>query len=141
MALFKDDGKTLRTWDPDLSGGLSLDNWVRRVARWRAISLTRSKFYGSRGTASDEIPEMTSSEPGPMRRAMLKERWSMLTQRLRVECSEMGWLMFLLFWVQEMSVAEVCEATGKSHDAVYAWRSRLRDLVQRFLDDIDERAR
>ena len=54
-----------------------------------------------------------------------------LLDRLREELSPLGLTLFEQLFIQQRSVAEVCEQTGMSRDAVYAWQSRLGKLSRR----------
>jgi hypothetical protein len=39
--------------------------------------------------------------------------------------------------VEERTIVDVCEATGMTTDAVYAFRSRLGKLVRRLVDELE----
>ena len=137
LALFSRDGYVLRTWQAER--GLSLENFVGLIAERQVLSFLRS---GRRNPwkeepllASDELdPE--APESGPEAAASSREHLALLLGRLREELSPLGWRLFELLFVREMSQSEVEAATGLSADAVYAWRSRLRRLAQKVLAEM-----
>jgi RNA polymerase sigma factor (sigma-70 family) len=137
LALFSRDGHVLRTWQAER--GLSLENFVGLIAERQVLSFLRS---GRRNPwkedpllASDEI-EPESPESNPEVAASSREHLALLLDRLREELSPLGWRLFELLFVREMSQSEVEAATGLSADAVYAWRSRLRRLAQKLLAEM-----
>jgi RNA polymerase sigma-70 factor (ECF subfamily) len=139
LALFSREGRVLRTWQAER--GLSLENFVGLIAERQVLSFLRS---GRRNPwkedplfASDEL-EPEAPESGPEAAAASREHLSLLLDRLREELSPLGWRLFELLFVREMSQAEVEAASGLSADAVYAWRSRLRRLAQTLLIELSE---
>jgi RNA polymerase sigma factor (sigma-70 family) len=139
LALFSRDGRVLRTWQAER--GLSLENFVGLIAERQVLSFLRS---GRRNPwkedpllASDEI-EPESLESNPEEIVASREHLSLLLDRLREELSPLGWRLFELLFVREMSQSEVEAASGLSADAVYAWRSRLRRLSQKLLAELSE---
>jgi RNA polymerase sigma-70 factor (ECF subfamily) len=137
LALFSRDGHVLRTWQAER--GLSLENFVGLVAERQVLSFLRS---GRRNPwkedpllAAEELePEAPGS--GPEEIVASREHLSLLVDRLHEELSPLGWRLFEMLFVQELSQAEVQAASGLSADAVYAWRSRLRRLAQKLLAEM-----
>ena len=68
--------------------------------------------------------------------AVSRELLRGLLRRLEETLSPLGRQLFELIFLQERSVADVEDAMGMTSDAVYAWRSRLRRLSRRLLDDM-----
>jgi RNA polymerase sigma-70 factor (ECF subfamily) len=137
LALFARDGHVLRSWQPER--GLSLPNFVGLVAERQVLSFLRS---GRRNPWKEE-PSFTGEEidteapdSGPEEVAAGREHLTLLLDRLRESLSPQGWQLFDLLFVQELSQAEVQTASGLSADAVYAWRSRLRRVARRLLDEM-----
>ncbi len=136
LTLFADGARVLKTWNSDR--GLSLENFVGLVAQRRAISMLRT---GKRSpwkedpTLDDEL-DGAAPDPDPEERTASREHLRLLLGRLKEELSPLGWRLFDLLLVRERSVKEVRAETGMSRDAVYAWRSRLRKLARRLLDEI-----
>jgi len=138
LALFADDGKVLRSWQPER--GLSLLNFVGLVAERQTASILRN---GKRSPWKEDptLPEdfpPESSESGPEEIAASREKWRLLLDRLTEELSPLGRHLFDLLCLRELSPKEVALETGMSLDAVYQWRSRLRNLARRLLDEMSE---
>jgi RNA polymerase sigma-70 factor (ECF subfamily) len=139
LALFARDARVLRSWQPER--GLSLPNFVGLVAERQVLSFLRS---GRRNSWKEE-PSFTGDEleteapdSGPEEIAAGREHLSLLLDRLREELSPLGWRLFDLLFVQELSQIEAQAASGLSADAVYAWRSRLRRLAQKLVAEMSE---
>lgn len=139
LALFAREARVLRSWEPER--GLSLLNFVGLVAERQVLSFLRS---GRRNSWKEE-PSLTGDEleteapdRGPEEIAVSREHLSRLLDRLRESLSPLGWRLFDLLFVQELSQSEVQAASGLSADAVYAWRSRLRRLAQKLAAEMSE---
>jgi RNA polymerase sigma-70 factor (ECF subfamily) len=138
LALFADDGKALRSWQPER--GLSFLNFVGLVAERQTVSILRS---GKRSPWKDEaaLPEgmdWASPDRGPEEITASREQLELLLHRLNDELSPLGRHLFDLLYLRELSPEEVMRQTGLSSDAIYAWRSRLRKLAGRLLDETSE---
>lgn len=136
LSLFSRDARVLRAWDSER--GLSLENFVGLVAERFVVSALRS---GKRNLwkESPGLPEeldVPSPESGPEAATASREQLGLLLDRLREEVSPLGWRLFDLLFVKELSLAEVKTESGLSDDAVYAWRSRLRRVAQRLLHEM-----
>ncbi|HET9227380.1 MAG TPA: hypothetical protein VFR31_11985, partial [Thermoanaerobaculia bacterium] len=118
--------------------GLSLENFVGLVAERQVVSFLRS---GKRNPwKEDPSPVEELDEPamesGPEEVAASREQLGLLLDRLREKLTPLGYQIFLLLFVQELSIPEIMAATGLSADAVYAWRSRLRRLARQLLAEV-----
>jgi RNA polymerase sigma-70 factor (ECF subfamily) len=139
MALFADDGRVLRSWDP--KRGASLPNFVGLVAERQVLSYLRN---GKRNPQreepllTDDELETESLDSGTEEIVASREQLSLLLDRLREELSPQGWQLFDLLFIQELSPAKVQAVTGLSADAVYQWRSRLRREAKRLLAEMSE---
>jgi RNA polymerase sigma-70 factor (ECF subfamily) len=132
LALFERNFRVLRDWKPER--GLSLENFVGLVAKCQVLSFLRS----SRRNPWPEDPSQSeyalgveAEDPGPEEIVASREHLALLLDRLYEELSPLGWRMFELLFVQYLSQAEVEAVSGLSADAVYAWRSRLRDIARK----------
>jgi RNA polymerase sigma-70 factor, ECF subfamily len=135
LVLFANDGKVLRDWRP--KRGLSFDNFVGLVAERRTVSkLRRKRYILIEVPTPDEHFDQPAPGPRPDENAAWRERHELLLQRLKEELSPLGWYLFDLLFLQELPIKEVKRLTGMSAAAVYAWRSRLRRLVRRLLDEL-----
>ncbi len=135
LLLFADGGKVLRSWQPER--GLSLLNFVGLVAERQTASLLRS---GKRSPWKEDpmLPEdLDQAAPGsgPEEIAASREQLKLLLHRLTEELSPLGRHLFDLLFLRELPFEEVTRQTGMTADAVYAWRSRLRRLARRLLDE------
>lgn len=132
--LFDDGGKPLRAWEP--ARGLSLPNFVGLIAERHAVSVLRS---GRRSPWTEEPTEAGDLDDGAVAAGgadagtelalLSRDLLATLLDRLRVSLSPLGMELFRQLFVEERAVEEVCDAMAMSADAVYAWRSRLRKLV------------
>jgi RNA polymerase sigma-70 factor (ECF subfamily) len=137
LALFSRGGRVLRAWEPER--GLSLENFVGLVAERQVLSFLRSSrrnpWPEETSLAEDELDTETE-DSGPEETAASREHLALLLDRLREEVSPLGWRLFQLLFVQELSQPEVEAASGLSADAVYAWRSRLRRVARKLLAEM-----
>lgn len=138
LVLFADDGKVLRSWQPER--GLTLLNFVGLVAERQTASILRN---GKRSPWKEDptLPEdfqQASPESGPEEIAASREQLKLLLHRLTEELSPLGRHLFDLLFLRELPAEEVVRRTGMSPDAVYAWRSRLRRLAGRLLDEMSD---
>jgi RNA polymerase sigma factor (sigma-70 family) len=132
LALFSRDGRILQSWQAER--GLSLENFVGLIAERQVLSFLRSgrrNPWKEEASFTAEELETEAPESGPEETASSREHLALLLDRLREELSPLGWRLFELLFVQEMSQSEVEAASGLSAGAVYAWRSRLRRLSQK----------
>jgi RNA polymerase sigma factor (sigma-70 family) len=139
LSLFARDAHVLREWQPER--GLSLENFVGLVAQRQVLSFLRN---GKRNPWKEdpfleEDLDTAGPDTGPEEITASREELHLLLDRLREELSPLGWQLFDLLFVQELSQPEVMSASGLSADAVYAWRSRLRRLAQRLAAEMSGR--
>lgn len=139
LALFARDARVLRSWQPER--GLSLESFVGLVAERLVLSFLRSPrrnpWKEDPSFFEDDL-DVQAPESGPEEVAANREHLALLLDRLRDELSPLGWWLFVLLFVKELSVLEVQAATGLSADAVYQWRSRLRGRVRKLLAEMSE---
>lgn len=137
LCLFEAGGKVLRSWDPDR--GMSLENFVGLVAQRQAQSRLRTgKHNPWREQDFGGIDEPVSTAAGPETEVIQRGDLGALLDRLRESLTPLGWTLFDLLYLKDMSVKEVGMATGMSGDAVYAWRSRLRKQVRTLHADLNQ---
>lgn len=129
VALLANDGRALRAWRP--GAGMGLRGFVGLVAEREVSSILRS---GRRSPWSDDPTPMDAIDgpapsTGPEEQVATREVLDQVLLRLHSTLSPLGRMLFERLFVAEESVETVCEATGMSADAVYAWRSRLRKAI------------
>jgi RNA polymerase sigma-70 factor (ECF subfamily) len=135
--LFDGERRALRAWDP--ARGMSLVNYVGLLAEHQVVAILRTgrrNPWREEATEDEELARSAGGTESPESRVWSREVLGQLLERLRAELTPRGFLLFQLLLVEERGVEEVCEATGMSPDAVYAWRSRLGKTVRRLIADI-----
>lgn len=136
LSLFTKGGHVLRSWDE--GRGLSLENFVGLVSERHVVSFLRSSRRNPRKEEAvlAEAFEDAARDPGPEEATASREQLRLLLERLRENLSPLGWHVFELLFVQELSLAETMASSGLSADAVYAWRSRLRRLAKNLMAEL-----
>ncbi len=139
LLLFKDDGRVLRSWEPER--GLSLLNFVGLVAEREvghiARSDKRSPWSEALGAANDaQLDDAPSLASGPESDVGSRDLFDRLHQRLEVELHARGMELYRLLILEDTPIPDVCAATGLSADAAYAWRSRLLKRVRELLIEL-----
>lgn len=125
-ALFANDGKALRAWDPEK--GRKLVSFVRLIAKRKVISMLRSHTkspWSDDPTESETLDVIAAGERDTLDHEE-RDAVSTLWARLKPHLGERGVLLFQLLFVEEQEVEHVMERTQMSRDAIYAWRSRFR---------------
>lgn len=137
VQLFARQGHVLHQWEE--GRGLSLANWVGRLARLRALDAVRSGMRGPWHHDATE-PEFFEDRRGaaatPECVSRASELWAQIQRRVHEEESEAGQEMFRLLFVQDLSTQEVRELTGKSEAAIFKWKSRLRKSIAREIEQL-----
>ncbi|MDI1449097.1 sigma-70 family RNA polymerase sigma factor [Polyangium sp. 6x1] len=130
-------GNLLARWDPEAGPlgafvGAIAENHVRSILRSRV----RSPF--TEIATEQEALELALPRGGPCHETTIVSREAL--RRLEAELDDEEREGFFAFFVDERSIEEMCVVTGKSREAVYKQRQRLRERVRRILDE-DEAAR
>lgn len=126
VALFADDGRALRAWDP--ARGMSLPNFVGLLAEREVIAVLRSKRrspWTEEPVDGDDLEQPEDSDRRPDRRLQERDALRALLAAVKSRLGDRGLLLFQWLLVEERPVGEVCEALSMTPDAVYAWKSRL----------------
>jgi len=136
LSLFANQARVLRSWQAER--GLSLENFVGLVSERYVVSFLRSgrRNPWKEELASGEELDVRIDEPSPDRVAAGRQQLRLLVDGLRDHLSPLGFHLFQLLFVQELSLPETMAASGLSADAVYAWRSRLRRLARELMSDL-----
>lgn len=137
LALFADDGRVLRAWDP--ARGLSLASWCGLVAERETASILRSGRRSPWTEAATELDELEEALGGVQDievQVSSREQLGRLVDRLREALSPRGLELFHRLIVEEETVESVCLSTGMSSDAVYAWKSRIAKVVRKLAADL-----
>lgn len=136
LALFSREARILQAWDAER--GLSLENFVGLVAERQVVSFLRSgkRNPWKEDPSSEEELDAAAPDSGPEETAASREQLSLLLDALREKLTPLGYQIFVLLFVQELSIPETMAASGLSADAVYAWRSRLRRMARQLLAEL-----
>jgi RNA polymerase sigma-70 factor, ECF subfamily len=136
LSLFANQARVLRSWQAER--GLSLENFVGLVSERHVVSFLRSgrrNPWKEELTSGDQL-DVRVDQPTPDRVAAGRQQLRLLVDRLRDQLSPLGFHLFELLYVRELSLPETMTASGLSADAVYAWRSRLRRLAREVMSDV-----
>jgi DNA-directed RNA polymerase specialized sigma24 family protein len=138
VALFADDAKALKAWDPNL--GLSLVNFVGLLAQRRAASILRVKrrMPWQEESAGDDLPVEPPAHAQREADAQIGSRdlLQRLFDRLQVSLSPRGLELFYRLYVDEQAIEDVCAQTGMNAAAVYQWKSRLGKAARDALEEL-----
>ena len=136
-ALFADEGRVLKTWDPDK--GLSLQNFVGLVAHRQALSILRTgkrNPYTEDPTLDTELDSYTPPSHELAEAVETRDVARAVFQSMDAQLSPLGRRLFELIVLEERDVNEVAEEMGMGSAAVYAWRSRLGKLMRKEYEKI-----
>lgn len=141
-ALFEDDARALRDWDPAL--GLSFRNFVGLLAQRRAASILRARTslswaheHQDHADALDDAGYDCTPEGNAASRELLVCLWT----RMRRLVSARGLVLFELLYLRDESIAEVCAEAGLTINAVYQWRRRLGVIARAELTQLQSELR
>lgn len=125
-ALFANEGRALRAWDPEK--GRKLVSFVRLIAKRKVISMLRSntKNPWADDPTEHEMLDVIAGDDRDSLHHEERDAVSTLWSRLKPHLGDRGLILFQLLFVEEQDVEHVMAKTEMSRDAVYAWRSRLR---------------
>jgi RNA polymerase sigma-70 factor (ECF subfamily) len=137
VVLFAEEGRVMRQWDPER--GLSLKNFVGLIAEREVSVILRSRRkspWTEDAVAPEDLDESTDHAASPEHITASKEMLARILETVRQQLTDHGFELFQLLVVEERSIDDVCAATGKSADAIYAWRSRLGRLVMKVAQEV-----
>jgi DNA-directed RNA polymerase specialized sigma24 family protein len=137
LFLFANGGRALLRWDP--ARGLDLRGYVALLSKRETASILRSgrrSPWKEEATPSDVLDENADAAMGPESTAISREMGAALTDAVRARLSAGGVEMFELLLVEGRRPEDVCALTGKTPDAVYAWKSRLVRLAREVAEEL-----
>lgn len=128
IALIEKDYRALREWRPET---LPLKAWVGYLTRRRAAQFLRSPRSQLREPTvpDDEIPPRPS-ERTPERIVLGDDLLQKVYLCLMARSSAVDMDTFDRLFLLEQSTAEIRAATGRSSDAIYQCKHRLRDRAE-----------
>lgn len=137
VALFAEDGKVLKAWDP--ARGLTLASFCGLIAEREAASILRSgrrSPWTEAATELDDLEKQLAEVPDVEVRVSSRQQLARLIDRLREALSPRGLELFHRLVIDDESVESVCASTGMTADAVYAWKSRIGRVVRKLAAEI-----
>lgn len=126
-ALFADEQRALRSWDP--ARGLGLANFVGLLAERELASIFRSRRrnpWAQEPLAPDDLDAVAPRSDDLERKLIHRDLVQKLLARLERELSPLGMRIFLAVWRDHKEVNELTEELGMTSEAIWAWRSRIR---------------
>lgn len=129
LALFRDDGRILRAWQPER--GLTLEQFVGFIARRHVLSTLRNRQRNPFEMQPIDPAELEAQPASGGRRdahGSTESRQSLerLTAALGERLSPAGLEMFRRLFVEEESVRDVSQSLGLTPECVYQWRTRIK---------------
>lgn len=136
LALLADDGKALRTFDPDQ--GRTLEGFVGMVAERQIIDWVRRQQAARRGggaTFTDDraLERRAAIEPDPEHAVLTADLIAAFGRHLEATLPEIGLLVFRLMYTDRLAPTAAAEALGVKRQVVYNWQHRIRGEVRSFL--------
>jgi len=124
--------KLLERWNPAAG---SLGAFVGAIAENHVRSILRSRIRSPFSEVATEIDILCNAlgDSGMSQETSIDSRHRL--RRLESELGDEERELFFAFFVDEMSIEEMSMSSGKSKEAVYKQRNRLRERVRRILDD------
>lgn len=135
IRLFDKSWHKLRQWDPARSPFASFIGMITENEVISVLRIASANPWTEDPTVDEDFERMHQITPGPERDADSRERLRQILAALDAKLSDLGHYMFQLLFLDERSVEEVCEITGMTPDAVYQWRTRVRDLVAKLVSE------
>jgi RNA polymerase sigma-70 factor (ECF subfamily) len=129
LLLFDRGARVLSGWEPER--GLSLENFVGLVVEREAFAFLRSgrRSAWAETPTSDDVLDAHSEPSSTDRQVTCRDELRKLWRRLQLQLSPRGTALFHALLVEQQSVEEVCDTFNMSANALYSFRSRLRDKV------------
>ncbi|MFO0762048.1 MAG: hypothetical protein U0359_36750 [Byssovorax sp.] len=130
--LFEQNWHKLRLWDARRGPLVAFIRMiaVKETAGWWVKRAKRAEVVDP--DVADERPDPA---PAQDRLAISREELRRIHEGMKKERSALCWTMYLLLFVDDLSVDEVRERMDMSEDAVFAWRMRIRRKIFQILSD------
>jgi RNA polymerase sigma factor (sigma-70 family) len=130
LLLFDRDSRVLRSWDPER--GLSLANFVGLVAEREAKAILRSgrrSAWAEKPTSEDDLSGFAADERALEDHVVSREELRKIWHCLEEQLSPRGLELFHALLIEQLSIEELAERFDMSPNALYTFRSRLRQQV------------
>ena len=128
LTLFDKDADILRSWDPDIG---PLEALVGHIASIRTAEICRSRLspWREEPTAGEDLPDPGRHDT-PEDHALSRNELLVILFCLRSRFTPRDIQLFDLTFLQQLSPPEVAEKAKSGLDAIYKWRSRLRQWAR-----------
>ena len=139
LALFEQEGRVLKTWDPEK--GLSLRNFVGLVSQRTAHGILlsgRRTPWPDDPTDPRDMESLDEASRDPLPAIQSRAELQRLMDRLTEELSPRGLSLFYRLCVNQEDVRAVAQSTGMTEQAVYAFRKRLERTAQDIAQELRE---
>jgi RNA polymerase sigma-70 factor (ECF subfamily) len=135
-SLFARDGRTLRGWDANV---LSLTSFVGMVAERDALSIVRSRRRNpmTESPTESEVLERATPPTDVEQTVLTRDLVRALFTRLERALSPLGMRVFRALFVDDQDVETASRELELTPDAIYQWRSRIRQTARAVADEID----
>lgn len=130
LALFDDDARALRAWDPSRP----LEPFVAIIADHQVASILRSgkrKPWRDDHDGAIDVDTFENKSGSPEGIVGTTQLYDAILARLRVDLSPKGLELFQALVVEEQPIEELQKTHGMTRDALYAWKSRLVKMVKK----------
>ncbi len=131
LVIFDHDSRVLRSWDPER--GLSLANFVGLVAEREAKAILRSgrrSAWAEKPTSEDDVSALAVDDRALEDHVVSRQELQRIWHRLEEQLSPRGIELFHALMIEQLSIEEIAERFNMSSNALYTFRSRLRQQVQ-----------
>lgn len=131
LLLFDDDSRVLRSWDP--ARGLSLANFVGLVAEREAKAILRSgrrSAWAEQPTSHDDVCALAIDAHALEEHVGSRQELQKIWHRPEEQLSPRGLDLFHALLIEQRSIEELTERFNMSPNALYTFRSRLRQQVE-----------
>ena len=136
-ALFADDARALRAWEP--GRGLSLSNFVGLIAEREVASLLRTgrrNPWTEDPTPAEDLASALGGTEREAGRLLSRDLLLVLVDRLRERLSARGWHLFRALVIEEKRPEVVAAELQMTIEAVYAWRGRFARTARAILEEV-----
>jgi RNA polymerase sigma-70 factor, ECF subfamily len=130
LLLFDRDSRVLRSWDP--GRGLSLASFVGLVAEREARAILRSgrrSAWAETPGVEDDISELVVEDRAVEDHVVSRDELARIWHQLEEELSPRGLELFRALLIEQLSIEETSAKFDMSSNALYTFRSRLRQRV------------
>jgi DNA-directed RNA polymerase specialized sigma24 family protein len=130
LLLFDRDSRVLRSWDP--GRGLTLANFVGLVAEREAKAILRSgrrSAWAERPSGDDDLSVLAMDDRTFEDHVVSRDELARIWHQLEEELSPRGFELFRALLIEQLSMEETSARFDMSANALYTFRSRLRQRV------------